>query len=451
VTDDLLAIAARAAGSARDGEQVEAYVVRTRETDVAVFGGEVESLSVAGVEGVGIRVVTGGRLGYAWAGSLDDDAVRETIDEARDNAVFSQPDEWVALASPSDVAAVDPPVLDLWSDDLATLDTDTKVRLALDVEAATKGADRRIRGVESAGYGDALLEHAVASSLGVAAAVRRTVCSAHAFAMAADGDETHTGYGTAAARSLADLDLEGVPRDAATRACRLLGATKPPTRRLPVVLDALVTQSLLGVLGAALDGEAVLKGRSMFCDRVGEQVAAPSVHLVDDPTDPRALGAATHDAEGVPTRRNVLVADGVLRGFLHNVSTGRRAGTSTTGSAVRAGFTSTPGVGPRALRFEPGEKTAEAILASVPDGLYVQAVTGLHSGTNPVSGDFSVGAEGLLVRDGALGAPVREVTVASTLQRMLLDVVEVGADLRFLPGSAAGVTLLLAEMTMAGA
>jgi PmbA protein len=451
VTDDLLAIATRAADAAHPGEQIEAYVVRTRETDVAVFGGEVESLSVAGVEGIGVRVVADGRLGYAWAGTLDEDAIRETLAEARDNAMFSQPDRWVALASPSELGGADPPVLDLWSDDLEALGTDEKVRIALEVEAATKAVDPRVRGVESSGYGDAFVEHAVASSLGVSAAVRRTLCSAHSFAMAADGDETHTGYGTAAARSLADLDLEGVPRDAATRACRLLGATTPPTRRVPVVLDALVTQSLLGVLGAALDGEAVLKGRSMLCDRVGEQVASPHVQVVDDPTDPRALGASTHDAEGAPTRRNVLVADGVLRGFLHNVSTGRRAGVATTGSAVRAGFTSTPRVGPRALRFEPGVRTPGEIVASVSDGLYVQAVTGLHSGTNPVSGDFSVGAEGLLVRDGAFAEPVREVTIASTLQRMLLDVVEVGADLRFLPGSAAGVTLLVAEMTMAGA
>lgn len=450
MTDDLLEVATRAVDDARPGEQIEAYVLRTRETDVEVFDGEVESLSVAGVEGIGIRVLAGGRLGYAWAGALDGDVIRETLAEARDNAAFSQPDEWAAFATLDDVAGTAPPALDLWSDDLVAVGTDEKVRIALEVEAATRAADARIRGVEAAGYGDALLEHAVASSLGVTAFVRRTLCSAHAFAMAGDGDGTRTGYGVTAGRGLADLDLDAVPRDAALRACRLLGARKPPTRRLPVVFDPLVTQSLLGVLAATLNGEAVIKGRSCFGERVGEQVAAPHVRLVDDPTDPRALGAGTHDAEGVPTRRNVLVDGGALEGFLHNVYTGRRAGQPTTGSAVRAGLASTPGVGARAIRFEPGEKTPEEICASVPEALYVQSVSGLHSGTNPVSGDFSVGAEGLMVRGGELADPVREVTIASTLQRMLLDVVEVGADLTFLPGSAAGVTLLVGEMTMSG-
>ena len=141
---------------------------------------------------------------------------------------------------------------------------------------------------------------------------------------------------------------------------------------------------------------------------------------------------------------------GVLQGFLHNTYTGRRSGVATTGSAVRGGFKSTPGVGARALHLEPGSLGPDEILASVPTAFFVQAVSGLHSGTNPVSGDFSVGAEGLLVRGGELAEPVREVTIASTLQRILLDVGEVGSDLTWLPGGGAGMTLLVTEMTMSG-
>jgi PmbA protein len=188
----------------------------------------------------------------------------------------------------------------------------------------------------------------------------------------------------------------------------------------------------------------------MFVGRDGEQVAAPAVTLRDDPTLPDALGAASHDAEGVPTRRVDLIAGGVLLGYLHNAYTGRRSGTATTGSAVRGGFKSTPGVGARALHLEPGPLGPDEILAAVPGALYVQSVSGLHSGTNPVSGDFSVGAEGLMVRDGQLAEPVREVTIASTLQRILLDVGEIGSDLTWLPGGGAGMTLLVTEMTMSG-
>jgi PmbA protein len=184
---------------------------------------------------------------------------------------------------------------------------------------------------------------------------------------------------------------------------------------------------------------------------MGEEVAAPTLTLVEDPTDPDAYGAAAYDGEGLATRRNVLVSDGVLRSFVYNTYAGRRAGVASTGSAVRGGFKSAPGVGCRALSLSPGTESQEEILARVGSGLLVQSVTGVHSGVNAVSGDFSVGAEGLLFRDGALAEPVREVTIASTLQRMLRDVVAVGNDLEWLPGSAAGVTLAIADMTMSGA
>jgi PmbA protein len=445
----LLDIARRVAAAVRSGEQVEAYVIRSRETEIEVFGGEVESLTTAVIEGIGVRVIADHRQGYAWAGSLESSVVDDALRDARDNATFGEPDEWYALANGADVNGVAAPELDLWRDELAAVPTEEKVRIALELDRATKAADPRIRNVESSGYGDSLAEMAIASSLGVEAAQRRTMCSASSSAIADDGTGPQTGYGFVAGRALEELDLESVPRDAATRACRLLGARPIAGRRVPVILDPLVTRSVLGVLSSAFNGESVLKGRSLFAGREGEQIGAAGVNVLDDPTDPRALGAATHDSEGVATRPITLIAGGVLQGFLQNVYTGRRSGAGTTGSAVR-GYTSTPGVGVRALRLVPGEHSPEQIMASVPEALYVQSVSGLHSGTNPISGDFSVGAEGLMVRGGAFAEPVREVTIASTLQRMLLDIADIGADLTFLPGAVAGMTVLLSEMTLSG-
>ena len=217
-----------------------------------------------------------------------------------------------------------------------------------------------------------------------------------------------------------------------------------------MVLDPLVTRSLLGLIGGALSGEAKIRGRSLFVGRDGEEVAAAHVSLIDDPTLVASFGATPYDAEGVPTRRVQLIGDGRLDAFLHNVYTARRSGERTTGSAVRGGFKSPPGVGGRALHLVPGPLTADEILASVPAALYVQSVSGLHSGTNLVSGDFSVGAVGLMVRNGEFAEPVREVTIASTLQRILHDIVHIGADLVWLPGGAAGMTMLVADMSVSG-
>ncbi|HEV3353916.1 MAG TPA: TldD/PmbA family protein [Acidimicrobiales bacterium] len=447
MADELLAIAERVAAQANDREQVEAYVARTRDTDVKVFGGEVESLSSAETEGVGVRVVTDNRQGFAYAGSLDDDAVAEALAEARDNAGFASEDEYLGLPDPDGVA---PTELDLFRSDLANVAADDKVALALEVERATRAADSRIRGVETAEYGDAAVEAAVASSTGVRAHVRRTVCSVYAYALAGEGAETQTGYGYDVGRHPDELDVAKASSMAAERATQMLGAKQPKSRKITVVLDPLVTASFLGVLSSALSGESVLKGRSMFADRVGEVVAATSFTLTDDPTNPEAFGAAPYDSEGLATRRNELIHGGILHGFLQNTWTGRRSGTATTASAVRAGFKSTPGVGARALSLVPGDKTQEELLADVGEGLLVRSAIGLHSGANPVSGDFSVGVEGLMVRNGTLAEPVREATVASTLQRMLQDVTAIGSDLEWLPGGAAGVTVVIGDVSLSG-
>ncbi len=447
---DLLALARSVAGAARAGEQIEAYAVRSRDVDVNAFEGEVESLATAEIEGVGVRVIADGREGYAWAGSLDPDVVADTLADARDNAGFGAPDEFYALATPDDFGGVTPPDLDLWRDDVLSVSTADKVALAIELESMTKSLDVRIRALRSASYGDAVSESAVANSNGVEMTNRRTMCSVSADAMAEDESGTQTGDGYSMGRGFADLDLSEAAHDAVERAVRLLGAQQPESRRLPVVLDPEVTRSILSLVGSALSAEAVQKGRSLFVGREGEAVAAPNVTLVDDPTLGEAFGATPHDAEGVPTRRLELVAAGNLVAFLHNVYTARRGGAVTTGSAVRAGFKSRPGVGARALHLVPGTMSREEILASVPEALFVQSVSGLHSGTNPVSGDFSVGAEGLMVRNGELAEPVREITIASTLQRMLHDIVHVGADLEWLPGGAAGMTLLIGEMSVAG-
>lgn len=443
----LLDIAERVVGWARPGVDVEAFVAHQVETEVRAYEGEVESLTAASSQGIGVRVVRDGRQGFAYAAALDDDTLRETFDEALDNSRFGSVDEFAGVAEPD---GVEPASLDLYRYELADFAAEDKVALALELERVTLAADPRITGVESAEYADTVYESAVATSRGVAASARETGCYLAAFSLASEGDDTQTGFGFSVGRHPGELSAETAGADAADRATRLLGAAKAPSRRLMVVLDPYVTARFLAIVGATLSGEAVLKGRSLFADRMNEAVGAPSLTLTDDATDPAAFTASAIDAEGLATRRLPLISDGVLQSFLYDTYTARRAGVSSTGSAVRGGFKGSPGVGAHALRLTPGARSQDEIVADIDDGLLVQGVTGLHSGVNPVSGDFSVGAEGLRIRDGEKAEPIREVTVASTIQRLLMDVTDVGADIEWLPMNAAGVTLAIADVTMSG-
>ncbi|OWY63691.1 hypothetical protein B7486_51635 [cyanobacterium TDX16] len=449
---ELLDVGDEVVSWARDGEQVEVVVAYSKDTEVRVYEGEVESFSSAESQGVGIRVITGvdgggRRQGFAYAGTLDQDVLRETLDDARDNAGFGTVDELLGLAEPDGVPV---PELDLWNDEIGQVPTERKVALATELEAAVRGADARISGVESAEFVDSVGEAAVVTTTGIRSAGREVACYLAAYALASEGDDTQTGFGYSVGRRLSELDVGKAAQEAADRATRLLGATKPGSQRTSVVLDPFVTAQLLGIVGGTLSGEAVLKGRSLFADRVGEPVGARLLTLVDDPTDVRAFTAGETDGEGLACRRNVLIQDGVLQGFVHNTYTGRALGTTSTGSAVR-GFKSTPGAGCQAISLLPGVKSQEQLVAEVGDGILVQGVSGLHSGVNPVSGDFSTGAEGLRIVGGAVGEPLREFTIASTLQRLLLDVAAVGSDLEWFPMSANGVSLVIHDVTVSGA
>jgi PmbA protein len=444
---ELLALADRVIAQARPGEQIEAFVSRGGDTEVRVYQGEVEHFVSAQAEGIGIRVIRDGRTGFAYAGTLDDGAVAEVLAEARDNVEFGTRDEWAGLAEPDGVAVTDQV---LWNDELAAYPTDRKIELALELERLVVAADGRVR-IDDANYADAFGEAAVATTTGIRQWGRENGCYVSVSTLADDGDETQTGFGFSVGRTPEVLDLERAAREGADRATRLLGATKPPSKRTTVVLDPFVTAQFLGIISSTLNGEAVVKGRSLFQDRLGEGVAASVVTLVDDPTNPLAYTASDVDGEGLAGRRNALIEDGVLRMFTHNSYSARRAGTVSTGNATRGGFAGTPGVGALALSLVPGRRSQDDLIADIDDGLLVQSVTGIHSGVNPISGDFSTGAAGLLIRGGAVAEPVREFTIASTLQRMLLDIAEVGGDIDWLPMRAAGVSLVIRDVTMSGA
>jgi PmbA protein len=444
--NDLAAIAAGIVDRAQPGEQIEAYVSRGGETQVRIYQGEVEKYVSAESEGVGVRVIRDGRTGFAYAGTLDNAAVAEVLADARDNVEFGTVDEWAGLADPDGVPVTEQ---ELWSDALAGYPNDRKIGLAVELERLALAGDSRIR-MDDTNYADAWSEHAVATTTGILRSGRSNGCYVMASTLADEGSETQTGFGFSVGRDPDELDLAVAAGDAVSRAVRLLGATKPASKRVTVVLTPFVTAQFLSIIGSTLSGESLVKGRSLFRDRLGEQVASDTVTLVDDPTNPLAYTATDVDGEGLAARRNVLIDGGVLGKFVHSSYSARRANTVSTGNAVRGGYASSTGTGCLALQLQPGTRDQAALVADIDDGVLVDMVYGLHSGVNAVSGDFSTGASGLLIQDGKLDAPVREFTIGSTLQRMLLDVVEIGADVDWLPMGAAGVSLVIRDVTMSG-
>ncbi|HYG96088.1 MAG TPA: TldD/PmbA family protein [Solirubrobacterales bacterium] len=447
---ELSATARRAveAATGAGASDAEAYVARDSGREVRVHGGEVESLTAATQSGVGVRAWIGHRVGYAFGTDLSESGTREIAARATEAAAAADEDEFATPPQPAEFEALpglsDPSVSE-W-------ETGRAADLALTVERTALESDPRLVGVETAVYADSDEQVAIASSTGVAGEYEASSAYAYLQALAEGEGARETGLGFGLARGPRGLDPEAIGAEGARRALAMIGAGKPPSQSCPVVLDETVAASFAGLIGGALSARAIQRGRSPFAGRLEEEVASEAFALHDDGRDPLGPASAPFDGEGVPRRRTALIEGGRLRSYLYDTYTANREGGASTGSASRQGYRSLPSVSTSNLMVAPGSLSLEGLLAEAGDGVFVTDVAGLHSGVNPVTGVFSVGASGRIIRAGQLAEPVREFTIAGELVAMLGAVSAAGAEPRWVPfgGSVSTPPLLIAEMAISG-
>ena len=448
---DLEAVAQKAAELATDAGagDAEAYCVEEAGRTVRVHGGETESLTAATERGIGIRAWREGRVGYAYGTDLSDGGLRKVAASAAGAAEVADPDPFASPPQPSGEPEV---IAGLRDGSIAATPTEDVIALAIAVERAALDADERILGVEQAVYADADERVAIASSTGIRAAFEASSAYAYLQAMADGGDSRETGLGFGMGRGPGALDAAAIGTEAAERALGMIGAAKPESRTCPVVLDPTVAASFIGFIGGTLGADSVQRGRSPFAERLGQKVASDALVLTDDGLDPQGLASSPVDGEGVARRRLELIGEGRLRTFLHDTYTANRGETESTASAGRAGYRGGPSVSPSNLVIAPGGADLGTLLGEAEGGIYVNDVAGLHSGVNPVSGTFSVGASGRTITGGELAAPVREFTIASDLVAMLRSVAAAGSEARWVPfgGSVSTPPLLVSRMAIGG-
>lgn len=448
---DLLELCERVVRKARrlGADQAEAYGQRTRESSVRVRAGEVEDVTSAEGKGIGLRVVVDGRLGFAHTSDLGDDALDRFVRQAIALARAASRDASNKLPGERALRARNPELHGIFDPEVEALSTEWKIEAALEMERAGQAEDRRIARWESVGAGDFVSEVALHSSEGLHDRYRATYVYLFAAPVAVGDDgQLQTAHWMDYKRRLRDLESpESIGRIAARRAARMVGARKVKTQRVPVVFEPGIAASFIAGIAPALGGDAVRKGASFLGDQLGRRIAPEFVSLVDDGLLPGGIATTPFDGEGVPTRRTTLVDRGELAGFLYDVSTSRKARTKSTGNGQRSGYGALPSVGLTNFYLEAGDTPAQEIVRDVKNGFYVTAMLG--RGANPVTGDYSRGANGLWIRNGELAEPVQEVTVAGHLLEMLQRIDAVGDDLDF-RGRIGAPTLRFAELTVSG-
>jgi len=308
--------------------------------------------------------------------------------------------------------------------------------------------DSRITKSDGARYGEGEGEVFLANSNGMVKSYRSSGCSYGVSVVAEKGDQKSSGGEYCSRRFFSDLlPPEELAEKAARSAYEMLDPRMVRTQRAPVVFDPDVAGSLLGGILGAINGERVLQGASFLAGKVGEKIASDLLTIVDDGTRPKGMASSPFDGEGVPTQRRTIIDRGVLQGFLYNTTVASRAGVESTGNASRGGYASLPGIGPHAFYVLNGETDPEEILRSTRNGLYLKGVTGY--GINPVSGNFSGGAQGFWIENGRLAFPVMGLTIAATADQMLNGVDLLGNDLD-LNRTTTAPTFRIREMQIGG-
>lgn len=424
--------------------QGEVYILDSQEFTVEIADGKVENLKLAHDRGFGLRVLTDHRLGYAYTSDLSKSSLARVVEQAVYNARELAPDpNWELTASKNKG-----PELEIYDENTFLTSVDDKIILAKRIEEAAREYDLRVKITEKAAYHDAKYQVWVYNTHGVKRNYLGSYCGGYAVVVGEENGDNQTGFGLDYKLRYMDLDPIKIGREAGEKAIRMLGARTIDSARIPIVLDPYTATNFLGLFQTAFSAEAVIKGKSFFSDKVGKSVANREVTIIDDGTMAGMIGSSPYDGEGTTTSRTVLVDQGNLTGYLHNHYTARRMGTVSTGNSVRGSYKSTPEIGTTNFYIQAGSFSPTQILDGIGKGLYITDVMGMHT-ANPISGDFSIGASGILIENGKLTYPVKGIAIAGNLRDLLFDIDALGNDLTFFIGKGAP-TIRIKTMSVSG-
>jgi PmbA protein len=431
-------------GIAAGATAADALYAGNGSSSVQVRLGDLEDVSRSEGEEIGLRLFVGQRSATVASSDLSDEALQVLVERCLAMAKEAPEDPFAGLAPAELLQRGEQPPLDSYDPE----EPDSAELRARALEAETAAlAVPGITNSSGAGASASASMMALATSGGFSGAYRSSGHGCSASVIAGEGSTMQRDHAWHSARYLADLESAvDIGRRAGERAVARLNPTRPKPGKYPVIFDPRVASSLLGHFAGAITGSAIARKTSFLRDKLEAQVFAPGVTIVDDPLRPRGLRSRPFDAEGVRVARRELVSGGLLKSWIADSASARQLGIAPTGHAAR-GVGGAPGASPSNLYIEAGSRSREELLASVPEAVLVTELIG--HGVNGVTGDYSRGAAGFMVRNGEIAEPVAEITVAGNLIDMFATL-EAASDLEFRRGVDAP-TILVPEMTVAAA
>lgn len=429
--------------------EYEIYYSSDNSLGIQVFEGEIDKYTVSGNQGLSFRGLYNGKIGYAFTEIMDEAAIDFVVKSAKENAlVIEKEDKEIIYAGDDNYSDFDG-----FDDGLAKTSVSEKIKLAFDLETETKKQDESVIRAESQiEEGDNFTQ--IINSKGLNLSFKSNAVFAFTEAVVKDGDRMNADYAFKASKSLKEIDANELAKEAAFNALAYKGAKSVKSGKYRIALRNNTAASLLQRFSGIFSADDAQKGMSLLKDKLGENIGSEKVTIIDNPLLKEGLNSRPFDAEGAAAYTKEVVKEGQLKTLLHNLKTAAKAGVRSTGNASKASYSSPVEVAPSNFYFKSGEKGFEEILKTLGNGLLITELQGLHSGANPVSGDFSLAAKGFLIKDGSIERPVEQITVSGNFYELLKNVEEIGSDLKFGFPSGRGYfgspTLLVKELSIAG-
>lgn len=429
--------------------QWELYSSQGESFKVNIYQGEVEDYKVNTSLGVSLRVLEGGRVGYAYTEALDEEAADFLLENARQNARVVESDD------PQQIFPGSPKYeqVDTYSPKLAELTPQWKIDAAMRMEKAAWAASDKVKTVSACTLQSVEYDVMIVNCAGLHLTHRGNALYAYVEAAVQDGEVVQTALGYSCYTGAEAFDFEGIASRAVQLALDKCAAVKIPSGSRMVAIENEAFCDILETFAGIFSAENTQKGMSQLSGKEGQTIASAVFSLIDDPLMAAGLQSRPFDDEGVATYTKAVVESGVLKTLLHNLKTAAKQGVTTTGNASKAGAAAPIVVSPSNFYVQPGEYSQAELLKQMGHGLLVTEVQGLHAGANMVSGDFSLAARGFLVENGQRGAAVEEITVAGNFYELLRDIVAVSSDLKFSMPSQSYVgapTVLVKKLAVSG-
>ncbi len=429
-------------------DEVEAFLVKNKQLDIEIYKGEIDKYSLAESGGLSFRGSSQGKMGYSYTERLEESALDSLVYEALENSKYIEGSDDEIIFSGSESYEE----INHYDDSLNQVPTQDKLNFLINLEKEAYSLDERVFAVNACAYQEFEGERYLVNSKGLDLHDKSNGGAAYISVVVKDNEDTKTGISYRIFYDFSSLDYKEIAKEAVDRATSMLGASNIKSGNYPIIIENTTFANLLSAFTPIFSSDNVQKGLSLLKGKLGEEIASPLLTIVDDPFLKGGFASRNFDDEGTASTFKTMVDNGKLVSFAYNWKTANREGVASTGHASRS-YKGPISIAPTNLYVVNGDLDLDEMMVLADKGLLINNLEGLHSGLNPVSGDFSLSASGYEIKDGKKARPVNQITIAGNLYEVFKNIVAVGNDLKFdLPsnGYIGSPSILVKSLAVSG-